>query len=121
MIRTKRVYEPPSADDGLRVLVDRIWPRGVKRETAAIDRWAKEIAPSHELRKWFGHAPSRWQEFQARYRLELQSPAAASVLTELREIAGKRTITLVFAASQLSFNNAEALRQVLEHGAHEAG
>lgn len=113
MIRSKRVYEPPSAEDGARILVDRLWPRGLKRETVAIDRWTKEIAPSHELRKWFGHEPSRWKEFQTRYRLELQNPEASAVLDELARLATKGTITLVYAASETRWNNAVVLLDVL--------
>lgn len=71
MLRLKRVYDPPSAEDGYRILIDRLWPRGLKRETADIDLWLKGIAPSHELRRWFGHDPERWEEFQSRYRKEL--------------------------------------------------
>ena len=113
MIHSKRVYEPPSAEDGARILVDRLWPRGLKRETVAIDRWTKEIAPSHELRKWFGHEPSRWKEFQTRYRLELQNPEASAVLDELARLATKGTITLVYAASETRWNNAVVLLDVL--------
>lgn len=113
MIRIKRVYDAPSPDDGLRILVDRLWPRGLKRETVAIDRWTKEIAPSHELRKWFAHAPARWQEFQARYRLELQDPEAAALLDEIGRLADAGTITLVYAASETRLNNAEALLGIL--------
>lgn len=115
MIRTKRVYEPPGAEDGMRILVDRLWPRGLKRETAVIDRWAKEIAPSHELRKWFGHEASRWEEFQKRFRAELASPEAIAVLDELARMARESTITLVYAASESRMNNAETLREVLTH------
>lgn len=114
MIRIKRVYEPPEATDGMRVLVDRLWPRGLTREAARIDRWAKEVAPSHELRKWYGHEPARWKEFQRRYRLELQGPEAVAVLAELSRLARKETVTLVFASAEARLNNAEALRAMLD-------
>jgi uncharacterized protein YeaO (DUF488 family) len=113
MIRTKRIYEPPGAEDGVRILVDRLWPRGLKREMAACDRWAKEVAPSHELRKWFGHEPSRWEEFQKRFRAELARPEATAVLDELARMASESTITLVYAARESRMNNAEVLREVL--------
>ena len=113
MIRIKRVYDLPSPDDGVRILVDRLWPRGLEREAAAIHAWFKEIAPSHELRKWFGHEPARWPEFQARYQTELQNPVAASSLDELRRMAVDGSITLVFAARDVHMNNAEALREFL--------
>jgi len=114
MIRIKRVYEPPEAGDGMRVLVDRLWPRGLKREVARVDLWAKEVAPSHELRKWFGHETARWKEFQIRYRRELQSPEAEAILAELSHLARKETVTLIFAASDIARNNAVTLREILD-------
>ena len=91
-IRLKRAYETASADDGVRVLIDRLWPRGVTKRAAALDRWIKEVAPSNELRKWFGHDPARWQEFQNRYTKELRRHRRH--LSELRSIARRGLLTL---------------------------
>src|SRR6202007_138750 len=110
-IRLKRAYEPPSADDGVRVLVDRLWPRGVKKADAGIDRWLKEIAPSTELRRWFGHDPVRWGEFRSRYRRELGRHAKE--IDELQAMARRRPITLVFAARDELHNEAVVLRDFL--------
>ncbi len=109
-IRTKRIYEPPSPDDGMRILVDRIWPRGVSKADAALDHWVKDVAPSAELRKWFGHRPERWDEFRTRYGHELDgNPEAVAGLRTLLKGGG----TLLFAAHDVERNNAEALRQYL--------
>jgi uncharacterized protein YeaO (DUF488 family) len=110
MIRTKRVYEPPGPEDGTRVLVDRLWPRGLPREGAKIDWWAKELAPSDKLRRWFGHAPPRYREFVERYAEELDSGAAAE---KLKALAAKETVTLVYAARDERHNNARALLEIL--------
>ncbi|MDA8164157.1 MAG: DUF488 domain-containing protein [Desulfobacteraceae bacterium] len=114
-IRVKRVYAKPEASDGLRVLVDRIWPRGLKKEAAGIDWWPREIAPSSGLRQWFGHEPSRWDEFRERYFRELESQG--EMLAELREKAGKGPLTLVFGAREEEHNNAVALKEYLEERA----
>jgi len=111
VIRTRRVYEAPADDDGFRVLVDRLWPRGVSREDAALDRWMKEIAPSDELRTWFGHDPERWDGFRARYARELDEKAEE--VDFLREKAGEGTLTLVYAARDTEHNNAVALAAYL--------
>lgn len=111
MIKTKRAYDPVSADDGKRVLVDRLWPRGLKKEKARIDEWLKDIAPSTELRKWYSHDPAKWQEFKKRYRNELKEKK--NLLDELRAEAGNRTITLVYSSREREINNAEALREFL--------
>ena len=117
-LRVRRAYDPPAPDDGCRVLVDRLWPRGLKREAAGIDHWLRELAPSNELRVWFGHAPARWDEFRRRYAEELQSPAATAALAELRGlIAAHPVVTLLYAARDTTCNNAEALRLWLEAGA----
>ncbi|MBP7467575.1 MAG: DUF488 family protein [Thauera sp.] len=117
-IKIRRAYDPPAPDDGCRVLVDRLWPRGLKREAAGIDHWLRELAPSNELRVWFGHAPARWDEFRRRYAEELQSPAATAALAELRGlIAAHPVVTLLYAARDTTCNNAEALRLWLEAGA----
>ena len=110
-IRMKRAYEPPATDDGVRILVDRLWPRGVKKTKAGIDRWFKEIAPSTALRKWFGHDPARWQEFRRRYTAELRGQPGR--VAELRAIARRRSVTLVFAARDELHNDAVVLRDVL--------
>jgi uncharacterized protein YeaO (DUF488 family) len=110
-IRLKRAYQPPSPDDGVRILVDRLWPRGVRKSDAAIDKWMKEIAPSTELRRWFGHDPARWDEFQRRYRAELSKDAG--LLGELRDIAKESTLTLVYSAHDEAHNQAAVLRDVL--------
>lgn len=114
-IGLKRVYEPPSAADGARVLVERLWPRGLKRADAAVDRWLKDVAPSHELRRWYGHDPARWEEFRARYRAELE--ARPEALLPLRELAARGPVTLVFAARDEARNSAVVLRELLEGGA----
>lgn len=110
-VRLKRVYEPPSPEDGVRVLVDRLWPRGLRKADAAVGRWMKDIAPSTELRQWFGHVPERWQEFRHRYAKELQQRASA--IDELRELARHDTVTLVFGARDEEHNDAVVLREVL--------
>lgn len=110
-IRIKRAYEPAAADDGARILIDRLWPRGVKEEALVLDQWAKELAPSTELRQWFGHDPDRWPAFRQRYAAELR--AHAELLEFLRLLARKGTVTLVYGAHDVEHNNAVALRQLL--------
>jgi uncharacterized protein YeaO (DUF488 family) len=110
-IRLKRAYAPASPDDGTRVLVDRLWPRGVARADAALDLWEKELAPSAELRQWFGHDPARWPEFQSRYAEELGSHPDA--LARIRALARAGTVTLVYAARDELHNDAVALRAIL--------
>ena len=113
-ISLKRAYEPPAETDGMRVLVDRLWPRGVTKSRARIDLWLKDLAPSTELRKWFGHDPGKWPEFRKRYRAELKGNPA---LAELREQSRQRDITLVYAARDELHNDAVVLKQVLGRGA----
>ena len=116
-LRVRRAYDAPTPDDGCRVLVDRLWPRGLKREVAGIDHWLRELAPSNELRTWFAHDPARWDEFRQRYAEELQAPAATAALAELRSlIAVHPVVTLLYAARDTTCNNAEALRLWLEAG-----
>jgi uncharacterized protein YeaO (DUF488 family) len=110
-IRIKRAYEEPSRSDGLRVLVDRLWPRGLKKEDAAIDQWRKELAPSDGLRRWFGHDPERWQEFRRRYLVELENHE--DELVELAGEARNARVTLVFGARDAERNNAVVLRERL--------
>jgi uncharacterized protein YeaO (DUF488 family) len=112
VIRIKRVYDPVSPDDGRRILVDRLWPRGVKKEAARIDEWLKEIAPSDELRKWFSHDPAKWPEFRNRYRKELK--VNAQLLEHLREETKKGKVTLLFSAKDSEHNNAAVLKNILE-------
>ena len=110
-IRVKRAYEPPAPDDGTRILIDRLWPRGVRKTEAAIDEWMKEIAPSTGLRKWFRHDPARWQEFRRRYRAEIHTHG--DELTRLRTLAKHGWITLVFSAHDEAHNDAVVLREML--------
>lgn len=112
-LHLKRVYEPPSSTDGRRVLVDRLWPRGVRKADARIDEWLKDVAPSHELRRWFGHDPERFPEFRERYRRELRAEPARSVLAELQRRAARGTVTLIYAARDDQHNNAVVLAQEL--------
>jgi len=110
-IKLKRAYERPAARDGTRILIDRLWPRGLKKADAAIDQWAKDIAPSTALRKWFGHDPARWQEFRSRYAEEVHEHP--DQLGRLRALARKGPITLVFSAHDEVHNDAVALRDFL--------
>lgn len=110
-VRLKRAYEPPSAEDGVRVLIDRLWPRGVSKAEAGIARWMKDIAPSAELRQWFGHDPERWPEFRRRYLAELRHHAPE--LEQLRELARHDAVTLVFGARDEAHNDAVVLRELL--------
>lgn len=112
-VTIKRAYEPPSPRDGTRVLVDRLWPRGVKKADAGIAQWLKEIAPSNELRKWFGHDPQRWDEFRRRYKAELAKKREA--VGELRELARQGPLTLVYSAHDEAHNQAVVLREMLLH------
>jgi uncharacterized protein YeaO (DUF488 family) len=111
-IWVKRAYSPPNHNDGCRVLVDRLWPRGVVKEAARIDEWYKEIAPSAELRKWYGHTPERWTEFRRRYFAELSEKEER--VAELLEKARSGVLTLVFGAKDEEHNNAVALKEYLE-------
>lgn len=113
-LRLKRVYEAPTPDDGTRVLIDRLWPRGISKERAHIDFWLKEIAPSRELRAWFGHDPDKFAEFRRRYEAELASGAASDALSKLREMAHSGPLTLVFAARDREHANARVLQDLLE-------
>lgn len=110
-VKLKRAYDPPSASDGTRILIDRVWPRGVNKANAAIDQWDKSIAPSTMLRNWFGHDPARWQEFRRRYAKEIHRHREQ--LDELRARAQSGRITLVFAAHDKIHNHAIVLRDIL--------
>jgi uncharacterized protein YeaO (DUF488 family) len=113
-VRLKRAYDPAAATDGSRVLIDRIWPRGVSREQAHLDEWARELAPSGELRRWFSHDPDRFAEFRRRYRAELAAQEAK--LRELRQRARQGTLTLVYAARDTEHNDAVVLAELLRRG-----
>ena len=112
-LRLKRVYAPADAGDGTRILIDRLWPRGISKQRAALDEWLKEIAPSTELRQWFGHELARWPEFQRRYKAELRGHAME--IERLRDIAAKGVLTLGYGARDQEHNDAVVLRDVL-HG-----
>ncbi|MDH4980705.1 DUF488 family protein [Hyphomicrobium sp. D-2] len=112
-IALKRVYDSPSANDGLRVLVDRLWPRGLSKDAAKVDVWIKEVALSAELRKWFNHEPERWTEFKHRYRQELA--ANVDAIEHLRELSKTKPLTLLFAAHDTEHNNAVVLLDFLQH------
>ena len=110
-VRIKRVYDEPAADDGTRILVDRLWPRGISREKAAFETWMKDVAPSSDLRKWFDHKPERWTEFQERYREELRGNPEIEVL---RKMAASGTVTLLYGSRNRQFNHAKVLAEVVE-------
>ena len=112
MIRLKRAYEKPSPDDGMRILVERLWPRGLTKKRAAVDLWLKDIAPSTDLRKWFAHDPARWKQFQTRYRNELRQKK--DDIQSLKHEAKERTVTLVYAARDEAHNGALVLKRYLE-------
>ena len=112
IISVKRIYSAPEDSDGVRILVDRIWPRGMKKATAKIDAWMKDIAPSTELRKWYGHDPKKWKEFRKRYFAELK--AKSQLLDQLREQIGEGPATLLYSTKETELNNAMALREYLE-------
>jgi uncharacterized protein YeaO (DUF488 family) len=112
MIRVKRVYDKPEKEDGFRILVDRLWPRGLTKKEAKIDAWLKEIAPSNELRKWFSHDPSKWEEFKQRYRKELS--LKEELIKKIRDEEKKHgTVTLLYGTSERRYNNAYALLDYL--------
>jgi uncharacterized protein YeaO (DUF488 family) len=112
-VTIKRVYEPADENDGFRVLVDRLWPRGITKEKAGINLWAKEIAPSDDLRRWFSHDPSRWEEFRQRYIAELSPKEKERILADLAARADEGTLTLVYAARDTNHNNAVVLRELM--------
>ena len=111
--RLKRIYDDQDAKDGYRVLIDRLWPRGVSKEAADLDEWCKDVAPSPELRKWYGHDPSRFEEFADRYREELNDPERAGALDHLREVAAKKNLTLITATKQPDISEAAVLADLL--------
>jgi len=112
-VRLRRVYDEPTGDDGTRVLVDRVWPRGLSKQKAHVDQWCKQVAPSTELRKWYGHDPARFPEFANRYRSELQQPEQAEALARLRDLARERTVTLVTATKAIEISQAAVLAELI--------
>nr|WP_072515020.1 DUF488 domain-containing protein [Ndongobacter massiliensis] len=118
-LRCRRIYEPPAEADGFRILVDRLWPRGINKESAKIDLWAKEIAPSNELRKWFSHIPEKYEEFERRYRLELESNSIAQKFRNLCiQKKQDHSVTLLYAAKNEKYNHAAVLKKWLEEQRH---
>jgi len=113
MLKLKRVYEEKLSEDGFRILVDRLWPRGVTKHSAAVDEWMREISPSNELRNWYSHEPEKWAEFKKRYKGELSEPEKRTFLQRIREKANKGAVTLVYAAKDTEHNNAVVLKEVL--------
>ena len=114
MVKLKRIYLAPAPEDGVRILVERLWPRGLRKEDAAVDLWLKDVAPSPELRTWFGHDPAKWEEFQRRYRQELA--AKPDLLKMLRQKVREGPVTFVYAARDEAHNAALALKKFLEEG-----
>jgi uncharacterized protein YeaO (DUF488 family) len=111
VIKTKRIYDPPSAEDGFRILVDRLWPRGLSKEKAKIDLWLKEIAPSNQLRKWYGHAPEKWPEFKKRYFKEIEGNKEGWDLIVKKAKEG--IVTFLFSSKEETLNNATALKELV--------
>jgi uncharacterized protein YeaO (DUF488 family) len=114
-VRVRRVYEERAGGDGTRVLVDRLWPRGVSKAKAGLDEWCKEVAPSPELREWYGHDPERFEEFVRRYRGELEEPQRADALAHLRRLAEDGVLTLLTATRRPEISEAAVLARILEH------
>lgn len=113
-IQVKRIYEEPESTDGVRILVDRLWPRGIAKEKAQLTLWMKEVAPSTELRKWFGHIPEKFAEFEAKYREELSEAAVQPYLEKLRKLAVQGRVTLLYAKKEETYNHALILKRYLE-------
>lgn len=113
-VRVRRVYDEPTAEDGRRVLVDRLWPRGLSHDDAHLDQWCKDVAPSNELRRWYGHDPARFESFTDRYLLELQSAKQAVALTDLRDAAERGPLTLLTATRDLATSHARVLSDLLD-------
>jgi uncharacterized protein YeaO (DUF488 family) len=114
-VRVRRAYDEPTGEDGARVLVDRIWPRGLSKEKAGLDEWCKAVAPSTALRTWYGHAPERFEEFDRRYRAELEEPERAQALEHLRDLARHGTLTLLTATKRADISEAVVLADLLRH------
>jgi uncharacterized protein YeaO (DUF488 family) len=114
VLKIKRAYEKKEASDGERILIDRLWPRGVSKAEAGIDEWLKELGPSTELRTWFGHEPEKWAEFQKKYEKELSAPEQKKLLEDIAETAGHSTVTLVYGAKDTEHSNAKVLEKLLQ-------
>ena len=114
-VRVRRVYDEPAGDDGARVLVDRLWPRGLTKARADLTEWCKEVAPSTELRRWYGHDPAKFEEFVSRYRAELEQPERATALQHLRDLAEDRPLTLLTATKHPDISEAAVLADLLRH------
>ncbi len=112
MLRIKRIYDPPLPGDGKRILIDRLWARGIKKEDARVDEWIKDISPSTELRKWFGHDPAKWGEFKKRYLSELRDKK--EILDRIKNEAKGKTVTLIYSARDQEHNNAVAMKEFLQ-------
>jgi uncharacterized protein YeaO (DUF488 family) len=112
-VRLRRVYEAPEPDDGRRVLVDRLWPRGLSKQAAALDEWLKTVAPSNELRRWYGHQPEKFPEFRQRYEQELRAPEPAAAFGHLRQLAGSGPLTLLTATKDIDHSEAAVLADLL--------
>jgi len=121
MVRVGRVYDPASTTDGVRVLVDRLWPRGLTHANAGLDEWCKQIAPSTELRRWYSHDPRRFTEFRRRYRRELAGPEPAAALAHLKELARGRPLTLLTASKDVAISEATVLAELIDEEPHERG
>ena len=115
-VRVRRVYDPPAPEDGVRVLVDRVWPRGLRKDAAGLDGWCQQVAPSTGLRKWYGHDPEKFAEFARRYRAELAEPERAAEVARLRELARERTLTLLTATKEPDLSQAAVLAELLTTG-----
>jgi len=113
MVKVKRAYESKEAGDGVRILVDRLWPRGLRSTEAGIDEWMKDVAPSDDLRKWFAHDPEKWTEFKRRYTQELAAPEKAALLKRIAKLAATGKVTLVYAAKDTEHNNARVLEELI--------
>ena len=112
-VRVRRIYDPAAPDDGIRILVDRVWPRGIRKDAAALDEWAKDVAPSTDLRKWYGHDPERFAQFEARYRDELATPPARTALDHLRALTKDHVLTLLTATKDVDHSQAAVLAALL--------
>jgi uncharacterized protein YeaO (DUF488 family) len=112
-VQVRRVYEEPRSEDGARILVDRLWPRGLTKAKAALDEWCKDVAPSDELRRWYGHDPDRFAEFSRRYRRELKDPAHVAAVAHLRDLANSEPLTLLTATKEPDISEAAVLASVL--------
>ncbi len=113
MLKIKRAYEKAEANDGKRILIDRLWPRGVSKAEAGIDEWVKDLAPSTELRKWFGHDPEKWEEFKKRYKRELSSMEKTKLLENIAQIAGQTNVTLIYSAKDTEHSDVIVLEKII--------